>query len=57
MSPRDRTRRQPTQEDTIRATRRAQALTEIDAVGIFAEQAGLWADGWRQCGSHWQQAA
>jgi hypothetical protein len=34
MSPRDRTRRQPTPEDTIRATRRAQALPEIDAVDI-----------------------
>jgi hypothetical protein len=52
MSPRDLTRRQPTQEDTVRAIRLAQALPEFDVVGVLAEQAGLWADGWRQCGSH-----
>ncbi|MDP3046893.1 MAG: trimethylamine methyltransferase family protein [Chloroflexota bacterium] len=41
VDPIARTRRQPTHEDTVRAIRLAQALPEIDVVGVLAEPADL----------------
>jgi hypothetical protein len=42
-----RTRRLPTQQDTDRAIRLANALPEIDVMGPLAEPANRWASGRR----------